>query len=179
MGQIVNVVERASVRPGIVRFDTNRALSGMGHDRFVAGQVIDDDRPVDELARRIFARGGVTSVHVNGGMITVDLEKGHTADGIADIIRGLYTFYLDPGEELDPDDPRAAVSARNEQLQAEFEAAEAAAAAKAAEEEAAKAAEAAEEPATESETGGHGEVVADPAEAPKEAEASEAPGADA
>jgi hypothetical protein len=174
MGQIVNVVERPSSRPGIVRYETNRALSGMGHDRFVRGQVIDDDRPVDELARRIFARGGVTSVHVNGGMITVDLEKGHTADGIADIIRGLYTFYLDPGAELDEGDPRAVVAARNEQLQAEYAAAEAAAAAKAAEEEAATVAE---PPATEAETGGHGEVVADTAEAPKEAEADEAPGA--
>jgi hypothetical protein len=179
MGQIVNVVERASVRPGIVRFDTNRALSGMGHDRYVAGQVIDDDRPVDELARRIFARGGVAAVHVNGGVITVDLEKGHSSEGIADIIRGLYTFYLAPGEELSPDDPRAAVAARNEQLQAEFEAAEAAAAAKAAEEEATAAEAPAEPPATEAETGGHGEVVADTAEAPKEAEADEAPGATA
>jgi hypothetical protein len=177
MGQIVNVVERPSTRPGIVRFDTNRALSGMGHDRYVAGQVIDDDRPVDELARRILARGGVVSVHVNGGMITVDLEKGHSADGIADIIRGLYTFYPDPGEELDARDPRAAVAARNEQLQADFEAAEAAAAAKAAEEaEVTGEPEppADETPATETETGGHGEVVADTTEAPKEADADAA-----
>ena len=42
MGQIVNVVERPSPRPGIVRFETNRALSGTGHDRYVAGQVIED-----------------------------------------------------------------------------------------------------------------------------------------
>ena len=26
-------------------------------------------------------------------MITVDLEKGYSADGLADLIRGLYTFY--------------------------------------------------------------------------------------
>jgi hypothetical protein len=148
MGQIVNVVERPSSRRGIVRFETNRALSGMGHDRFVQGQVIDDDRPVDELARRIFARGGIHAIHVNGGMITVDLEKGHTADGIADIIRGLYTFYLEPGEELAPDDPRAVVAARNEELQAAYEAAEAASAAAAAA-EAEPAADA--EPAAEAE----------------------------
>jgi hypothetical protein len=131
MGQIVTVVERPSPRPGIVRFETNRALSGMGHDRYSAGQVIDDDRPVDELARRIFARGGVDTIHVNGGVITVELQQGQVADGIADIIRGLYTFYLEPGEELDPADPRAAVAARNAQLQADFEAAEAAASAQA------------------------------------------------
>lgn len=128
MGQIVNVVERPSPRAGIVRFDTNRALSGMGHDRYVAGQAIEEDRPVDELARRILARGGVASVHINGGMITVDLEEGHTSEGIAEIIRGLYTFYLDPTEELDPADPRAVVIARNEQLTADYKAAGAAAA---------------------------------------------------
>ena len=136
MGQIVNVVERPSPRPGIVRFETNRALSGTGHDRYVAGQVIDDVRPTDELARRIFARGGVQAVHINGSVITVDLEKGFDASGIADIVRGLYTFYLDPGEALDPADPRAVVAARNEELQAQFEASEAAAAAAKAEAEA-------------------------------------------
>lgn len=143
MGQIVDVVERPSSRPGIVRFETNRALSGTGHDRYVAGQVIDDVRPTDELARRIFARGGVHAVHINGSVITVDLEKGFDASGIADIVRGLYTFYLDSDEALDPADPRAVVAARNEELQAQFEASEAAAAAaKAAEAEAGSDAEA-------------------------------------
>lgn len=136
MGQIVNVVERPSARRGIVRFETNRALAGMGTERYVAGQPIEDDRPVDELARRIFARGGVAAVHITGGIVTVDLEKGHGPEGIADIIRGLYQFYVDGAEELPPDDPRAVTAARNAQLQAEYEAAEAAAAAaKAAEEQ--------------------------------------------
>lgn len=150
MGQMINVVERPSPRRGIVRFETNRALSGTGHERYLAGQVIDDVRPVDEIARRILARGGVHAVHINGSVITVDLEKGYDAAGIADIIRGLYTFYLDPGEALAPDDPRAAVAARNQELQAQFEAAEAAAAAAKAEEEAEPASEpAAEGPAAE------------------------------
>lgn len=205
MGQIVNVVERPSARPGIVRFETNRALSGTGHDRYVAGQVIDDVRPTDELARRIFARGGINAVHINGSVITVDLEKGYDASGIADIVRGLYTFYLDGGEALAPDDPRAVVAARNEELQAQFEAAEAAAASAKAEEEAAAAAsapaDAAEEPAAEApaeaaeepadapaaaeeptaaaaeggEAEGHGEVAVEPAEVPNEAEGTEPP----
>lgn len=161
MGQIVNVVERQSSRPGIVRFETNRALSGMGHDRYTAGQVIDDVRPTDELARRIFARGGIAAVHINGSVITVDLEKGYDATGIADIVRGLYTFYLAPGAELDPADPRAIVAASNEKLQSDWETAEAAAAVKAAEE-----AEEAGDPA---------EAAADPAEATNEAEGTVAP----
>jgi hypothetical protein len=135
MGQIVNVVERPSARRGIVRFDTNRALAGMGAERYVAGQVIEADRPVDELARRILARGGVASVYITGGTITVDLQKGHDAQGIAEIIRGLYAFYVDGVDQLPADDPRAVTAARNAQLQADFEAAEAAAAAAAAEAE--------------------------------------------
>lgn len=106
MGQIVNVVERPSSRPGIVRFETNRVLSGTGHDRFVAGEPIEGDRTVDELARRLFARGGVAAVHVNGGVVTVDLQKGFTSDGLADLIRGLYTFY-----EASPADRPDAVAA--------------------------------------------------------------------
>lgn len=137
MGEIVNVIERPSARPGIVRFTTNRALSGMGHDRYVAGQVIDDHRPVDELARRILARGGVASVHINGSVITVDLEKGYDADGIADIVRGLYTYYT-----ATPVEPAADAT-----------------------------------DATDAETEGHGEVVDDVADAPKEASADDAPAA--
>lgn len=136
MGQIVNVVERPSARPGIVRFETNRALAGMGTERFAAGQLIEDDRPVDELARRIIARGGVASVYITGGIVTVDLEKGHTAEGIVEIIEGLYAFYGAGVDQLPDDDPRAVTAARNAQLQAEFEAAEAAAAEKAAAEQA-------------------------------------------
>jgi hypothetical protein len=102
MGEIVNVVEQQSSRPGIVRFETNRVLSGTGHDRFVAGEPIEGDRPVVELARRLFGRGGISSVHVNGGMVTVDLAKGFTSEGLADIIRGLYTFY-EPSADARPD----------------------------------------------------------------------------
>jgi hypothetical protein len=98
MGQIVNVLEHKSSRPGIVRFETNRVLSGTGHDRFVAGDLIVGNRPVDELARRMFARGGIASVHINSGTVTVDLAKGYTSDGLADIIRSLYTFYEDEPE---------------------------------------------------------------------------------
>ena len=99
MGEIVEVIERPSPRPGIVRFETNRALSGMGHDRYLAGELVEGDRPTDELARRIFARGGVAAVHINGSVITVDLQKGFDADGIADVIRGLFTYYVGDASE--------------------------------------------------------------------------------
>lgn len=95
MGEIVNVVERRSTRPGIVRFETNRVLSGTGHDRYTADRPVEGNRPVDELARRLFARGGIDAVHINSSVVTVDLGGGHDTDGLADIIRGLYTFYDD------------------------------------------------------------------------------------
>jgi hypothetical protein len=36
MGQQVAVVEKPSPRPGVLRFETNRSLTGMGHERFTS-----------------------------------------------------------------------------------------------------------------------------------------------
>src|SRR6266508_6296655 len=77
----------SSTRPNIVRFEINRPLSGMGHERYVAGRPIDDHRPVDELARRLFERGGIDAIHVNGSVVTVDMAKGGSDDGLIDVIR--------------------------------------------------------------------------------------------
>lgn len=93
MGQPITVVQKPSPRPGVARFETNRSFTGMGHERYGAVEDILDDRPVDELARRLFATGGVDSVHVNGSVITVHLT-GSVADGeLLDVIRGLYIYY--------------------------------------------------------------------------------------
>jgi hypothetical protein len=93
MGQPITVAEKPSSTPGVVRFEVNRSLTGMGHERYAAGDVLDGERPVDELARRLFARGGIDHVHVNSSIITVDVSKGYEADGLADIIRGLFLHY--------------------------------------------------------------------------------------
>lgn len=93
MGQPIVVVEKPSVaNPGMVRFETNRALTGMGHERYLPGEVR-GDRPPDELARRLLARGGIEAVHINGSVVTVDLAKGRGADGIKEIIESLYIHY--------------------------------------------------------------------------------------
>ncbi len=103
MGQPITVVERPSSRPGVVRFEINRSLSGMGHERWSVDQPVEGDRPVDELARRLFARGGIDAIHINSSVITVDVSKGHDAGGIADIIRELFIYYRPgvpvPGQE--------------------------------------------------------------------------------
>ena len=93
MGQPINVVEKPSSNPGIARFEINRSLTGMGHERYASPDDILDDRPVDELARRLFESGGVTQVHANGSMVTVHLAEGWTGTQLLDVIRGLYIFY--------------------------------------------------------------------------------------
>jgi hypothetical protein len=93
MGQPINVVEKPSSNPGLARFETNRSLTGMGHERYGSVDDILADRPVDELARRLFESGGVTQVHANGSMVTVHLAEGWTGAQLLDVIRGLYIFY--------------------------------------------------------------------------------------
>ena len=93
MGQPITVVEKPSSRPGIARFETNRSLTGMGHERYRSVDDILADRPVDELARRLFASGGVTEVHANGSVVIVHLADGWTGEKLLDVIRGLYIFY--------------------------------------------------------------------------------------
>ena len=60
------------------------------------------ERPAAELARRLFERGGIAAVHINGSVITVELDKSDHS-GIKEIIEGLYTYYL-PGVEPPSDD---------------------------------------------------------------------------
>ena len=105
MGQPITVVEKASHRPGIVRFEINRPLSGMGHERYVKETPVEGQRPVDELARRVFEHGGVDGVHINGSMITVDLAKGGSAVGLARPDQR--PLPLLPGERRTPGDETA------------------------------------------------------------------------
>ena len=93
MGQPITVTEKRGERGDIVRFDLNRSLTGMGHERYRADQEIVGDRPPDELARRLFAHGGVEAVHVYSNMVTVDLASGATSEGLADIVHSLFVHY--------------------------------------------------------------------------------------
>ena len=110
MGQMVAVTEKPSSTRGVVRFEINRSLSGMGHEQFTSADDAWGDTPSDELARRMFATGQVDGVHVYSNIITVDLAKGHDADGLAELIRELYQYWK-PGveppsfEDLQPEEP--------------------------------------------------------------------------
>jgi hypothetical protein len=95
MGQSIVVKEKPSSTRGVTRFETNRALTGMDHERYVAGQEVWGDRPPDELARRLLAQPSVAGVQINSNMITVDLEKGYDSGGLLEVIENLYRFYPD------------------------------------------------------------------------------------
>ena len=106
MGQPITVVEKPSSRTGVVRYETNRALTGMGHERYRAGDEILGTAPADELARRLFDRGGSTGVHGNGNVVTVELAEAEAeaeAEGIDEVIASLYLYWVE-GVEVPSDD---------------------------------------------------------------------------
>ncbi len=110
MGQMVAVTEKPSASPGVVRFELNRTLSGQGHERFRSVLDADGATPSDELARLLFGTGKVAGVHVYSNIVTIDLEKGYDADGLADLVRNMYQYWR-PGvepptfEDLQPEEP--------------------------------------------------------------------------
>jgi hypothetical protein len=93
MGMLITVTEKSSARHGVVRFETNRALTGMGHERYVVGEEIEGDRPPDVAARALFDIGGVDAVHIHGNQITVQLANGGSTGGMAQAITDLFTHY--------------------------------------------------------------------------------------
>jgi hypothetical protein len=100
MGQPITVVEKPSAsNPAILRLETNRPLSGMDHERYLQPPSELLQRPVDELARRLFAAGGVQRVHINGSVVTVTLGGGSRGEGLADVVRSLFLHYRDSPAE--------------------------------------------------------------------------------
>ena len=96
MGQPIGVTEKSTSNPGFVRFELNRSLTGMAHERYQSLEDAKGDRPPDVLARRLFDTDKVTAIHVYSNEVTIDLAKGATADGLKEIIENLYIHYL-PG----------------------------------------------------------------------------------
>ena len=96
MGQPITVVERPTPRPDVIRFEINRSLTGMAHERYRSREDATGHRPPDELARRLFDHGGVEAVHIYSNVITVDLAADASADGLQDLIERLFIHYV-PG----------------------------------------------------------------------------------
>jgi hypothetical protein len=115
MGQLVGVVEKRSATPGVVRFELNRSLSGMGHERYTSLLDADGSTPGSALSRQLLSTGKVAAVHVYGNIVTVDLAKGHDSAGLSDIVREMYRYWK-PGvepptfEDVPADEPAAAAA---------------------------------------------------------------------
>ena len=115
MGQQIAVVERPSTHPGVIRFEANRTLTGMGHEVFRSTADAIGPRPAAVLARTLLSSGKVTAVHMYSNMITVDLASPSDSAGLGDMVRDLYQYWK-PGMEMpvfaDPvADPDAAPAA--------------------------------------------------------------------
>lgn len=114
MGQPVAVIEKPASVPGVVRFEANRNLTGQGHERFRSSDDAVGDRPAAELARRMFSTGRVGAVHIYSNIITVDLQKGFTSEGLADVVRDLYQYWkpgMAPPAFAEPEPEAAPASA--------------------------------------------------------------------
>jgi len=96
MGQPIVVFEKPSRRPGIVRFELNRVLTGMGHEDYSRAADVTGHRPPDELARRLFEHKAVKAVHIFANEVTIELNAWTSPDGLKEAIEGLYIHYL-PG----------------------------------------------------------------------------------
>lgn len=96
MGQPITVTAKPARRPDVLQFETNRSLTGMGHERYRSAAEATGVRPPDELARRLFDHGGVEGVHIFSNVITVDLAPGADGAGLADVIHRLFIHYV-PG----------------------------------------------------------------------------------
>ena len=110
MGQPVAVVVKPSATPGVVRFEANRNLTGMGHEEFHTAADAVGPRPAASLARQLLATGHVEKVHIYGNIVTVDLLRGFTVDGLSDVVRDMYQYWK-PGMEPSYEEPAAEPSA--------------------------------------------------------------------
>jgi hypothetical protein len=93
MGQPIVVVQKPSSTKGVLRFEINRSLTGMGHEAYADAAAATGDRPPDVLARRLFEHGGVDAVHVFSNMITVELSQGESGAGMRELIEELFIHY--------------------------------------------------------------------------------------
>lgn len=98
MGQPVAVEQKPGLAAAVVRFETNRSLTGMGHESFASAAEAKGPRPAAVLARRFFESGQVTKVHVYGNIVTATLSAGASQAGLDGIVRDLYQYWK-PGME--------------------------------------------------------------------------------
>ena len=97
MGQPVATKKVPSATPGRVRFEINRSLTGQGHEHYASATDARGSKPADVLARRLFATGAVTSVHVYGNMITLDVTPSASEAALQTAVEDMYQYWT-PGK---------------------------------------------------------------------------------
>ena len=102
VGQPVTVIQKPSSRPGIFRFELNRSLTGMGHEYYESPPEEVYDRPPDVLARRLFEKFEIDSIHVHSNVVTLELSKGAFGSGIKEFIEELFIYYGSETEQAAP-----------------------------------------------------------------------------
>jgi len=102
MGQPVTVIEKPSSIAGLIRFETNRSLTGMGHEIYRSTADIKADRPADQVARTLLETGVVESVHLNSNVVTVKLASG-SGEGLKERLEELFTYYREGVEVVMPE----------------------------------------------------------------------------
>ncbi len=112
MGQSVSVIRKPSSVGGRLRFEINRSLTGMGHEYYRDAEAATGPRPPDDLARKLFEVGGIESVHINSNVITIDLVKGESDDGMAAIIEDMFLHWR-PGMVPPTDEEVIAAAAKS------------------------------------------------------------------
>ena len=93
VGQPVTVIQKPSSRPGILRFELNRSLTGMGHETYSEPPDLPRLRPPDELARSLFEAFHIDRLHIHSNIVTVELSKGAFADGMKELMEGMFIHY--------------------------------------------------------------------------------------
>ena len=102
MGQPITVTRKPTTRKGTIRFEANRSLTGMGHERYSSLDEAAGNRPPDEVAKRFFQHPGVQGVHIYGNQITVNVAGDAKVDALAPEIERLFIYY---GEGVEPWSP--------------------------------------------------------------------------
>lgn len=93
MGQPITVTRKPTTRKGTVRFEANRSLTGMGHERYATLEDAAGNRPPDEVARRFFQHPGVQAVQIYGNQIHVDVAGDADVDALAPELERLFIHY--------------------------------------------------------------------------------------
>ncbi|MGA0863406.1 MAG: hypothetical protein ACO3RB_05880 [Ilumatobacteraceae bacterium] len=93
MGQPVAVERKSGGSPAVVRFETNRSLTGQGHERYRSAAEAKGTKSGAVVARRLLESGQVAWVHVYGNVVTAELSAGASQAGLDEIVRDLYQYW--------------------------------------------------------------------------------------